>query len=98
MSTVTTELPPQAKQTEFNLRRWSELLADPKVARIEWRVETDRYGQIIVMPPPGPKHGRLQAKIAHLLQNLLPNGETLAECPISTAEGVKAADVAWASN
>jgi len=97
MSNVTIELPPQAAQTEFNLRRWAELLADPEAAKIEWRVETDRYGHIIVMPPPGPKHGRFQSRIAHLLQVFLPNGTTITECPISTADGVKAADVAWAS-
>jgi Putative restriction endonuclease len=27
----------------------------------------------------------------------MPDGRTLTECPISTADGVKAADVAWAS-
>src|SRR4051812_2065846 len=97
MSNLTIELPPQAAQTEFNLRRWAELLADPEVAKIELRVETDRYGRIIVMPPPAPKHGSLQSRIAYLLQVLLPGGRTITECPISTADGVKAADVAWAS-
>lgn len=97
MSNVTIELPPHAAQTEFNLRRWAALLADPEVAKIEWRVETDRYGHLIVMPPSGPKHGSFQSKIAYLLQVLLPNGRTITECPISTADGVKAADVAWAS-
>lgn len=97
MSNLTIELQPQAAQTEFNLRRWAELLADPEVTRIEWRVETDRYGRIIVMPPPAPKHGSFQSRIAFWLQTLLPNGRTITECPISTADGVKAADVAWAA-
>jgi len=97
MATLTIELPPQAEQTQYNLRRWAELLADPEVAKIEWRVETDRYGHIIVMPPPAPKHGSFQSRIAYLLQTLLPNGRTITECPISTADGVKGADVAWAS-
>lgn len=97
MSTVTIELPPQEKQTQFNLRRWTELLANPQVNRIEWRVETDRYGHVIVMPPPAPKHGAFQSSIAHFLMTLMPNGTTITECPISTADGVKAADVGWAS-
>jgi len=97
MSTVTIELPPQEKQTQFNLRRWTELLADPEVNKIEWRVETDRYGHIMVMPPPAPKHGAFQSRIAFLLQTNLSNGTTITECPVSTADGVKAADVAWAS-
>ncbi len=97
MATLTIELPPQTEQTSFNLRRWAELLADPELARFEGRVETDRHGHIIMMPPPAPPHGRRQARIAYLLQDLIPHGCVVTECPISTADGVKAADVAWAS-
>jgi len=97
MSNLTIELPPQATQTEFNLRRWAELLVDPEVTKIEWRVETDRYGHIIGMPPAAPRNGSFQSEIAFLLRSLMRNGRTITECPISTADGVKAADVAWAS-
>src|SRR2546425_9781588 len=97
MATVTIALPPQPEQTALNLRRWAELLADRDLTKVEGRIETDRHGQIIMSPPPVPRHGRLQSRVAHLLQSLLPDGETLTECPISTADGVKAADVAWAS-
>jgi Uma2 family endonuclease len=97
MATVTIELPPHAAQTELNLRRWTELLDDPELAKVEGRIETDRHGHIIMSPTPRPNHGRLQSRIAFLLQSLLSDGETLTECPISTADGVKAADVAWAS-
>jgi Uma2 family endonuclease len=97
MATVTIELPPHAAQRDLNLRRWSELLSDPALAKVEGRIETDRHGHIIMSPPPRPHHGRLQSRIAHLLQTLMPEGDTLTECPISTADGVKASDVAWAS-
>jgi Uma2 family endonuclease len=97
MATVTIELPPQPEQTASNLRRWADLLENPELAKIEGRIETDRHGQIIMSPPPAPRHGRLQSRVAHLLESLLPEGETITECPISTADGVKAADVAWAS-
>ena len=97
MGTMTIELPSHAEQIEFNLRRWDELIADPEVAKIEGRIETDRHGQIIMSPPPAPGHGHLQGEITYLLRSLLPEGRTLPECPISTADGVKAADVAWAS-
>ena len=98
MATLTLELPPQKTQTAFNLRRWAELLADHELARIEGRIETDRHGHIIMSPPPAPNHGSFQSLIAHLLWDLLPSGRVLTECPISTADGVKAADVAWASD
>ena len=96
-ATLTLELPPQKAQTAVNLRRWAEVLADPELARFEGRVETDRYGHVIMSPPPAPTHGSLQARIASLLDQNLPNGRVLTECPISTADGVRAADVAWAS-
>ena len=60
---LTLELPPQKTQTEFNLRRWAELLADPQMARIEGRVETNRYGHVIMSPPPAPSHGSYQLRI-----------------------------------
>jgi Uma2 family endonuclease len=97
MATLTIELPPQPVQTEFNLRRWAELVADPELARIEGRIETDRFGQIIISPPPAASHGSFQFHIGALLDRLMPNGRVLTECPISTADGVRAADVAWAS-
>ena len=97
MPTLTIELPPRAARTQVNLRRWAELLADSELAKFEGRVETDRHGHILMSPPPAPSHGSFQSEIAYLLRSLMPNGRVLTECPISTADGVKAADVAWAS-
>jgi Uma2 family endonuclease len=97
MSRLTIELPSQRQQTEFNLRRWDELLADPELVKIEGRIETDRHGQIIMSPPPSARHGSFQFRIADRVRDLLPEGEVLTECPVSTADGVRAADVAWAS-
>jgi Uma2 family endonuclease len=97
MATLTIQLPPQDVQTRFNLRRWAELLADTELAKVERRIETDRHGHIIMSPPPLPAHGSFQSRIAFLLATFLPQGRVITECPISTADGVKAADVAWAS-
>ncbi len=97
MAALTIQLPAHDAQTNFNLRRWRELLHDPELAKVEGRIETDRHGRILMTPPPAPAHGRFQSRIAYLLQTLLADGDTLTECPISTADGVRAADVAWAS-
>lgn len=97
MATLTIELPPQETQRSFNLRHWAKLLDDPELAKIEGRIETDRHGHIIMSPPPAPSHGSFQIRIGYLLTDLMPRGRVLSECPISTADGVKAADVAWAS-
>ena len=96
MATLTIELPPQEVQTAFNLRRWDELLDDPEMLRIEGRVETDRHGNAIMSPPAGARHGSFQSEIAYLLRTLMRSGRVLVECPVSTADGVKAADVVWA--
>src|SRR4051812_31791910 len=98
MSTFTLELPPRAEQTEFNLRRWDEVLANPDLRNLPGRVETDRHGRVIMSPPPAPNHSRLQFRIGSLLEKLMPPGEVLTECALSTADGVKGIDVAWASH
>jgi len=83
--------------TTFNLRRWDELLVDPELQKVVGRVETDRFGRILMSPPPGYDHGGYQVEISVLFRQLLPSGRTTSESPISTSEGVRAADVCWAS-
>jgi len=97
MAVLTLQLPPLEEQKAFNLQRWAEISSDRELARIEGRIETDRYGRIVMSPPPAPDHGSFQSKIAQMLWNLMKSGRVFTECPISTADGVKAADVAWAS-
>ncbi|MDA1276950.1 MAG: Uma2 family endonuclease [Verrucomicrobia bacterium] len=94
---MTIKFPQQGKQTEYNLRRWTEVLADPGLTKFEGRIETDRHGHTLMSPPPAPRHGSFQSEIAFQLRSLIPIGRVLTECPIFTADGVKAADVAWAS-
>ncbi|MBE7501400.1 MAG: Uma2 family endonuclease [Verrucomicrobiales bacterium] len=97
MSRLTITLPPQPAQTAFNLRRWKEVLADTGLAKLAGRIETDRHGHILMSPPPAPHHGSYQLEIGYWLRQLMPHGRVLTECPLSTADGVRAADVAWAS-
>src|SRR5258705_5153679 len=95
MGTGALEFPTQKAQRAFNLRRWAEVVKDPELAKYEWRIETDRHGYVIRSPPPAASHGHYQSKIAQLLWTLMREG-VFTECPISTADGVRAADVAWA--
>jgi len=94
---LTIELPSHESMAEFNLSRWRELMDDPWLSKIEGRIETDRYGHVIMSPPPNSFHGSYQSEIAFLLRTLLVAGRTITECPISTSDGVRAADVAWFS-
>src|SRR4051812_26813171 len=85
------------EQTAFNVARWAELVADAQWEQWEGRIETDEYGNVIMMPPPPPIHGRSGFRIGILLEQRL-GGISVPECPISTAKGVKATDVAWMSS
>jgi hypothetical protein len=97
MSTLTLEMRPRGEQTAYNLRRWDEVLTDRELRKVPGRIETDRHGRIIMSPPPAPRHSRLQHRIEMLLEKLMSPGEVLPECAVSTDDGVKAVDVAWAS-
>ncbi len=77
---------------------WEEICADPLLAKLPYRIESDKWGNIVMSPPPGFKHSGYQGKIIVLLSRLLPHGEALGECPVRTAEGVKATDAAWMSH
>lgn len=50
------------------------------------------------MTPASNRHGMYQSEISALLKQMLPNGRAFSECSIETLDGVKVADVAWASN
>jgi Uma2 family endonuclease len=86
-------------QHAFNRRRWKELCEDPVFAKHDFRVETDRFGQALVMStPPTFEHGGFQFNIGTEIQKHLPEGFIITECPVSTSEGVKGADVVWISS
>jgi Uma2 family endonuclease len=87
------EIQPQPNAIE----RWQGLCADPELARWPGRIETDRFGRIIMSPPPALPHSFHQSKIFQLLARLLPNGQALTECPLATMDGIKGIDVAWLS-
>ena len=93
----TAELAESEDQTAFNLAVWRKVLADRFLAGLPHRIETDRYGQIVMSPPPAPEHGEEQFETGSMLKKLLPDGHVITECPVSTAEGVKGVDVTWIS-
>ncbi len=90
------ELPGREHQMAFNQQRWEELLVDPMVADLPFRIETNAHGQILINPPPSGEHSYRQATILLTLSKLLA-GQPLVECPVSTIDGVRAADVGWYS-
>lgn len=91
------QLPPRDDQQEFNLRVWEWLVADPELAKLEGRIETDRHGYILLTPPLEPAHGTRQFEIGYQLRKLL-GGNVCTACPLSTSDGIKAVDVVWLSD
>lgn len=75
---------------------WQALCDDPLLRDLPFKFETNRWGKI-EMSPATNRHSRYQGLITKLLDRLLPDGEVIPECIIQTTEGVKVADVAWAS-
>jgi Uma2 family endonuclease len=76
--------------------KWDQLCDDPALENIPYRVELARHGQL-VMSPHRSYHSILQSRIIRLLNQLLPEGEAMPECPVNTGAGILVADVAWAS-
>lgn len=76
--------------------QWAEVLADKSLRDLPYKIELDKWGNLI-MSPASNRHGRLQLVVAALLENI-PHGRTLIECSVTTAEGVKVADAAWCSD
>ncbi|MBV9656672.1 MAG: Uma2 family endonuclease, partial [Verrucomicrobia bacterium] len=76
---------------------WEEICQDPKFQDLPYKIELNRFGQII-MSPATARHGNFQSNLAHLLKTLMPGGDTFTELGVETSDSVKVADVAWASD
>ncbi len=76
--------------------QWSDVIDNPLLQNLPFKIELNRFGNIL-MSPASNQHGHIQMKIGNNLTNKAPKGEVIAECSIQTSEGVKVADVAWAS-
>jgi Uma2 family endonuclease len=76
--------------------QWSEVINNPYLQDLPFKIELNRYGKI-EMAPITNKRGRLKAQIGTVLDSKLKQGITVLGCSIQTTEGVKVADVAWAS-
>jgi len=77
--------------------QWQEICEDASLQNLPYKIELNKWGQI-VMSPAKVRHGFFQGRIAYLLESLTSVGEVITECAIQTKDGVKVADVAWASD
>ena len=76
---------------------WDEIINNPLLQNLPFKIETNKFGQIL-MSPASNKHGNTQFKTGRAIDRERKSGEVITECSIQTSDGVKVADVAWASD
>ena len=76
---------------------WAEVVDNPLLQDLPFKIELNKWGKIL-MSPTSDNHGNLQFKIGDIINRAKRNGEVIMECSINTSEGVKVADVVWASD
>ena len=76
---------------------WASVIENPLLRDLPFKIELNKFGQIL-MSPASNKHGRIQSRTVVALAKHQPTGEVITECSVETSDGVKVADVAWASD
>ena len=76
---------------------WAAVINNPLLKNLPFKIELNKWGQIL-MSPASNKHGNLQFKMGSMIEKYKGTGHIIMECSVDTVEGVKVADVAWASD
>jgi len=77
-------------------KRWEEVVHDPSLRDLPYKVETNARGQIILNAHKN-WHSKVQSRLFGLLGEHAPPGFISVEYAVATDRGTKAADVIWAS-
>ena len=75
---------------------WDEVCSNRYLQDLPFRIETNRWGQI-VMSPPHNDHSFAQSSIFKQLFKKMRGGDVLQETVVDTEDGNKVADVTWMS-
>ena len=89
-------MPTLATQAQEHQARWDEIIADPALKDLPYKVETNARGQIVLSPHKN-RHSDLQTALFQLLQRHAPDGHISVEYALATPRGVKVPDVVWMS-
>jgi Uma2 family endonuclease len=90
-------MPTTTTRAQEHQERWGEIVRDPSLQDLPYKVETNRRGQIVLSPQKN-RHSVQQKAVQNLLDEHAPEGMSPPEFAIATPEGVKVPDVAWMSN
>lgn len=83
-------------RAEEHQKRWDEIVRDPSLQDLPYKVETNSRGQIVLSPRRN-RHSAFQEDIQDLLRKYAPSGRRPPEFAIATPEGMKVPDVIWSS-
>ena len=76
---------------------WENVIDNPLLRDLPFKIELNKWGKIL-MSPANNNHGRLQYEVGARIDRYKRSGKIIMECSIQTSDGVKVADVAWASD
>ena len=77
---------------------WASVINNPFLKNLPFKIELNRWGKIL-MSPASNNHGSLQFETGiRIKTGKQGRGKVIMECSIDTNDGVKVADVAWASD
>ncbi len=76
---------------------WTSVINNPLLKDLPFKIELNKWGKIL-MSPASNNHGRLQYEVGRRIDRHKGSGKVIMECSIQTSDGVKVADVAWASD
>ncbi len=76
---------------------WENVLENPLLQNLPFKIELNKWGKIL-MSPASNNHGKLQFELGTLIDRSKKSGKIIMECSIETNDGVKVADVVWASD
>lgn len=77
---------------------WASVINDPFLKDLPFKIELDKWGRIL-MSPASNIHGSLQFETGAKIRDVKKGkGKIITECSIQTSQGVRVADVAWASD
>jgi Uma2 family endonuclease len=77
--------------------KWQEVIENPLLQNLPFKIELNKFGQIL-MSPASNWHGITQFNVGEKIKEGKNGGIIIIECSILTSEGVRVADVAWASD
>lgn len=86
---------PAIKDATLRWETWEAVQTDPLLRDLPFKIETNEHGQVVMSPPPPPRHGNYQFEVGHHLRRALPEGRVVTECPVQTSKGTKVPDVVW---